>query len=127
MSNSNKIDKLIDLIGEDVIEYKWERKRYYEYAKINARSTKMQAQLQRTQKEIESSTYEGNSSLVHVVLNGKKEVVSININIEEDLSSLDKEMLEDMIMLAFNDACRKAEADKEAKLGKYGQGLSGLM
>ena len=30
-------------------------------------------------------------------------------------------------MLAFNDACRKAEADKEAKLGKYGQGLSGLM
>ena len=88
---------------------------------------KMQAQLQKTQKEIESSTYEGNSSLVHVVLNGKKEVVSININIEEDLSSLDKEMLEDMIMLAFNDACRKAEADKEAKLGKYGQGLSGLM
>ena len=71
-----------------------------------------------TQKEIESSTYEGNSSLVHVVLNGKKEVVSININIEEDLSSLDKEMLEDMIMLAFNDACRKAEADKEVKLNR---------
>ena len=86
--------------------------------KLMQEAQKMQAQLQKTQKEIESSTYEGNSSLVHV---------SININIEEDLYSLDKEMLEDMIMLAFNDACRKAEADKEVKLGKYGQGLSGLM
>ena len=49
--------------------------------KLMQEAQKMQAQLQKTQKEIESSTYEGNSSLVHVVLNGKKEVVSININI----------------------------------------------
>ena len=32
-----------------------------------------------------------------------------------------------MIMIAINDAVKKADSDKEKKLGKYGQGLTGLM
>jgi DNA-binding protein YbaB len=36
-------------------------------------------------------------------------------------------MLEDMIMIAMNDAGKKADADKEKRLGKYSQGLTGLM
>ena len=32
-----------------------------------------------------------------------------------------------MIMVAFNDAAKKVDEDKEKKLGKYGQGLAGLM
>ena len=39
----------------------------------------------------------------------------------------DIEMLEDMIMVAMNEAVKKAEADKEQRLGKYSQGLTGLM
>ena len=95
--------------------------------KLMMEAQKMQAKLQKEQKELESSTYEGNSSFVNVVVNGKKEVKSIKINIEEDITKDDIEMLEDMIMLAMNDAVNKAEADKEKRLGKYGQGLTGLM
>ena len=39
----------------------------------------------------------------------------------------DVKMLEDLIVVAFNEACKKVDKDKEAKLGKYGSSLSGLM
>ena len=95
--------------------------------KLMMEAQKMQAKLQKEQTELENSRYEGSSSLVSVVINGKKEVISVNLNITEDISVDDKDMLEDMILLAINDAVKKAEEDKEKRLGKYGQGLTGLM
>ena len=87
---------------------------------------KMQKELQKTQGELASSNYEGSSSCVKVVLNGNKDVKSIKID-SNDFDVEDIELLEDMIMMAFKDASKKVDADKEKKLGKYGQGLAGLM
>ena len=95
--------------------------------KLMMEAQKMQAKLQKEQAELENTSYEGNSSLVKVVINGKKEVTSVKLNIEEEISTEDVEMLEDMIMIAMNDAGKKADADKEKRLGKYSQGLTGLM
>ena len=95
--------------------------------KLMMEAQKMQAKLQKEQAELENTSYEGNSSLVKVVINGKKEVTSVKLNIEEEISTEDVEMLEDMIMLAFNEAGKKVDDDKEKRLGKYGQGLTGLM
>ena len=88
---------------------------------------KMQKNLQKTQEELANTTYEGSSSLVNIMLNGNKDVVSIKINSDETLEKEDIEMLEDMLLVAFNEAAKKVDADKEKKLGKYGQGLTGLM
>ena len=88
---------------------------------------KMQKELLKTQQELESKTYEGISSLVNVVVNGKNELVSVKINSDEDITKDDIELLEDMILVAVNDAIKKVEAEKEKKLSKYGQGLAGLM
>ena len=88
---------------------------------------KMQKDLQKTQEELSKTEYEGKSSLVTVTLNGNKDIQSVKINVDEDFSGEDVEMLEDMILVAFQDAAKKVDADKEKKLGKYGQGLSGLM
>ncbi len=88
---------------------------------------KMQKELLKTQQELESKTYEGTSSLVNVVVNGKNELVSVKINSDENITKEDIELLEDMILVAVNDAMKKAEAEKEKKLSKYGQGLAGLM
>ena len=41
---------------------------------------KMQKELQKTQGELEKTTYEGSSSMVNVVVNGKKELVSLKIS-----------------------------------------------
>ena len=95
--------------------------------KLMMEAQKMQAKLQKEQAELESTTYEGSSSLVNVTINGKKEVKSVKLDVIDDISKDDVEMLEDMIMLAMNDAVKKADADKEKRLGKYGQGLTGLM
>ena len=89
---------------------------------------KMQKELQKAQKELENSEYEGISSFVKVVINGNKEMKSIKINFEDELSGKeDMEMLEDMIIVAYNDASKKVDVDKDKKFGKYGSGLSGLM
>ena len=87
---------------------------------------KMQKNLEKTQNELVSTEYEGNSSCVKVVLNGNKDVKSVKIDSNE-FSIDDIELLEDMIMMAFKDAAKKIDVDKEKKLGKYGQGLAGLM
>lgn len=88
---------------------------------------KMQKELAKTQEELEKSTYDGSSSLVSVVVNGKKELISIKINTLEKIEKDDIELLEDMILVAVNDALKKADDDKNKKLSKYGQGLTGLM
>ena len=90
---------------------------------------KMQTQLLKEQEELEKTEYEGTSSLVNVKINGKYEVLSVKINLPdgESIEFDDKEMLEDMLMVAMNDAVKKINADKEKKMGKYGQGLAGLM
>lgn len=89
---------------------------------------KMQKDLQKTQTELENTEYEGSSSLVKVVLNGNMEMKSIKIDLDSKVEDEDDiEMLEDMILVAYNEAFKKVESDKQKKLGKYGQGLSGLM
>lgn len=88
---------------------------------------KMQKELQKTQKELEETIYEGSSSLVFVKMNGKKELVSVEIKNDGEINSDDVEMLADMILVAVNDAGKKVDKDKDSKLSKYGNGLSGLM
>ena len=96
---------------------------------IMQQAKKMQAQLQKDQEELEKTEYEGTSSLVNVKINGKYEVLNVKINLpdDENISKDDCEMLEDMFMVAMNDAIKKLNNDKEKKMGKYGQGLAGLM
>lgn len=95
--------------------------------RILQEAQKMQAQIQKEQKELEGTIYEGNSSIVSVKMNGKYQVVEVKVNLDETIDASDKEMLEDMILLAVNDATKKIAQDKEKKMGKFGQGLAGLM
>ena len=89
---------------------------------------KMQKDLEKTQKELEKTEYEGKSSFVTVILNGNKEMKSLKIDFDDVLEGKeDMEMLEDLIVVAYNDASKKVDDDKNNKLGKYGNGLSGLM
>ncbi len=89
---------------------------------------KMQKELQKTQEKLAKTEYTGSSAMVTVVLNGNKDMQSISLNLDDnDFTKEDVEMLEDMIMVAFNEAAKKVDADKDEKFGKYGQSLAGLM
>lgn len=93
---------------------------------IMRQAQQMQSDIMKIQKELEKTEYEGNSSLVTVVLNGKKEMLKLTIKDKENLNSDDMDILEDMIVVAFNEAMKKVDADKGKKLNKY-QGLAGMM
>lgn len=93
---------------------------------IMRQAQQMQSEIMKIQRELEKTEYEGNSSLVTVVLNGKKEMLKLTIKDKENLNSDDMDILEDMVIVAFNEAMKKVDVDKEKKLSKY-QGLAGMM
>ena len=92
---------------------------------IMMQAKKMQRDIEKTQNELESKTYEGKSQLVTAVVGGNK-LISINIDVDS-IEQDDKEMLEDMILVAVNNAIENMEKDKKEKLGKYSNMLNGLM
>lgn len=87
---------------------------------------KMQKDIEKSQKELEGKEYVGKSQVVTASMSGSNKLVSIKIDIDS-LSDDDRELLEDMILVAVNDAIDKMEKDKEEKFGKYGQMFNGLM
>jgi len=85
----------------------------------------LQNKMLNEKKAIDSKVFTGKSSLVTITMTGDKKMTGVDINLDE-ISSDDKEMLEDMIMLAVNDAITQIDKETEEKMGKYTQGLPGL-
>ena len=82
---------------------------------------KMQEQMQKAQQELEETEVEGISGggAVTVVMDGKKVVSSITIK-PEIVDPDDVEMLEDLIMAAYNDALREAQDLYDEVMGPLG-------
>lgn len=95
--------------------------------KLMQEAAKMQRDITKKQEEINATNYESQSGLVSIVLNGKKEIVSIKFDKNQINDADDIDALEDMIKLAFNSAASKIDKDVESKLGVYAKGLNGLM
>jgi len=85
----------------------------------------LQKKMMDEKKAIDSKVFTGKSSLVSITMTGDKKVTGVDINMDS-IESDDKEMLEDMIMLAVNDAITQIDKETEEKMGKYTQGLPGL-
>ena len=92
---------------------------------IMAQAQKMQRDITSKKEAINKMTFVGESELVNVTMNGKKEVLKVEIKGEIDSS--DKEMLEDMILLATNKAISLIDKEVEKQLGQYSSALNGLM
>lgn len=82
---------------------------------------KMQEDMKNAQEEIDETEIEGSAGgLVSVVINGNKKPLSVKISPE---AMDDSEMLEDLLLVALNDASDKADKLKEQKMGRFGGGL----
>ena len=84
----------------------------------------MQKDMMKAQEEVGKMTFTASKDLVTVEVNGNRKVTKVTLS--EDIDTDDIEMLEDMIMIATNDALAQAEAEMEKKLGKYSKGMPGL-
>ena len=79
----------------------------------------MQKDMLKAKDEIDNTEFTGESSFVKVTLKGTKEVVNVDID-AESLDSDDIEALQDMIVVAINQANKKVDDMTEKKMGKFG-------
>ena len=86
----------------------------------------LQKDMMKNKEEIDQKDFIGESSLIKVTMKGTKEVTKVEINKEEKLDLEDIEMLEDMILLAVNDANKKVDQFTEQKMGKFSNAMPGL-
>lgn len=84
----------------------------------------MQATVAKIEKELNESVYQGSAGgdAVRIEVNGAFEITSIDIE-EELLEKESKEMLQDMILLAVNNAIGNARTDRDEKMNAVTQGI----
>ena len=80
---------------------------------------KMQNDMEKAKEEVSKKTFTAKQPLVEVEVNG-------NTEITKDIEKEDIEVLEDMILIATNEAISAAKKEMEEKLGKIGQGLPNI-
>lgn len=93
---------------------------------IMRQAQQMQKDMLKAKEEVNNSVFTGESSLVRVEVNGKKEVLKVNI-LSQELEADDLEILGDMVVVALNDAFSKVDKMTKEKMGKFGAGLDGLI
>ena len=86
---------------------------------------KIQKDMLEAKEQINKTIYEGTSSFVTVKVNGNKELQEIKID-KEVVESDEMELVQDMLIVAINEAMKKIDKDTEEKMGKYTKGMPGL-
>ena len=86
---------------------------------------KMQEEMEKAQEELNEREYttSAGGGMVECTINGKKELIALNIK-KEAVDPDDVEILQDMIIGAVNEAIRKAEEVHAAEMEKITNGLS---
>ena len=93
--------------------------------KMMKQAQEMQNKLSQMQAELETKEYEGSAGggIVKVTLSGKGSLVKLAID-DSLIDKDEKEVLEDLIIAAHNDAKAKAEEDTAEQMGKLTGGLN---
>ena len=86
----------------------------------------LQKDMMKAKEEIDNMEFTGNSSFVSVVVKGDKTIKKVTIN-NDDITLDDKEIIEDMLVVALNDAFKQIDKVTEQKLGKFSNMLPGGM
>jgi len=86
---------------------------------------KFQTQMAKLQEELGDKTIEASAGggMVTVVVNGRQELLSINIE-PEVIDPDDVEMLQDLILAAVNDGLTRAKDMVNEEMGKLTKGLN---
>ena len=98
---------------------------------IMKQAKEMQAKMAKAQEEIKLLTDEGSSGggLVKVCINGEKEITSVTI--DEEILKEDKDVIEDLMLVAVNQAINNITKKTEDKMnaatgGMLGGGFPGM-
>ena len=94
-------------------------------AAMMKQAQKMQQEMLRMQQEMETKTYTAaaGGGMVKATVNGKHEVVDLEIK-PEAVDPDDVEMLQDMVIAAVNEAMRTADTDSANNMSRLTGGLN---
>ena len=94
-------------------------------AAMMKQAQKMQQEMMRMQQELENTNYSAaaGGGMVKAVVNGKHELVDLQIN-PEAVDPDDVDMLQDMVIAAVNEAMRTADAAAQNNMSKLTGGLN---
>lgn len=92
-------------------------------ADLMQQAQQMQAQMQKAQEELAKAevTGEAGAGLVSVIMTGRHDVKRVSI--DDSVFSEEKEVLEDLLAAAVNDAVRKVEAHNRDAMSGLASGL----
>jgi len=95
--------------------------------KMIKKAQELQTQMEKAKEELNSIEIEGQSGggMVSAIVNGHKELITLDI--EDEILQEDKEMIEDMIIAAVNQALQNAGKAAEEKMNSITGGLAGKM
>lgn len=84
---------------------------------------KLQQQMEQNQKDLATKKVVGKAGgdIVSVTMNGQQQVKSINI--DHDMIDGDMEMMEDLLIAAFNDALNKVSELQQLDMGALTEGM----
>ncbi|OTN89595.1 nucleoid-associated protein [Enterococcus sp. 7E2_DIV0204] len=88
---------------------------------------KMQKDMEKAQAELNVREFVGEATnqLVIATFTGDRKMKDISIK-EDVVDPEDVEMLQDLVIMAVNDALTKVEKETEATMGKYAKGMPGF-
>lgn len=87
------------------------------------KAQQMQEEMQKAQEEAAKAevTGESGAGLIKVTMNGRHDVRQVSI--DDSLMSEDKEVLEDLLAAAINDAVRRVEAEQKERMSGMMSGM----
>ncbi len=96
----------------------------FNYQEMMKQARAMQRQMEKIQEELKNTEFEASSGggAVKVKVNGDQEILSLSID-KDAADTDDVSMLEDMVMVAVNDALKKSKDEARSRLS----GLTGGM
>lgn len=96
----------------------------FDMMKMMGKVKEMQAKMKEAQEKLEfiEETGEAGAGMVKATVNGKKSVISIEID-ESLLGKDDKEMVQDLTVAAINNAMEKADIRAKEEIKKSTDGL----
>ena len=96
-------------------------------SKMLKQAQQVQKQMENVQNELEDLKITGESGggLVNATVNGKMEI--LNLNLQDEILKEEKDLIEDLIISAVNNALTKAQVESQSRMNSATGGmLSGM-
>lgn len=86
---------------------------------------KMQKEMTEAQEALNEQKFEGTAGggMVKVVMNGQRQMLEVTFD-ESVVDPEDIEMLQDLVIIATNEALKKVEETTNSTMGKFTQGMN---